>query len=340
MNISKKILLFSLAGLVCWNVKPSQPLVANSFATTVGSLGTSISKHPGQAAFYALLFTALTHFYAREPDNAKSRCDWERLANSFRGCLDEKNNTITCTILGYNIERKEKKELSSITVGIRNEHGDILPLTKIDIVKIERSDLQKACEKLLLAETETPAYANINPSAKAEYWIKPELTCKIKIFAVTSTAEGSPVSFKVVDPQFVDMSKKEVTTTQDLANLQTQQTVSAKAIANEIWGVIIDGVVGHKYKEGSPRVNLETRKIESGPAVAPKGIFGYIHGYWKPALAATTVLSTIYAAQNPGTIAALAKALVEKDPRATLVAPAVYLGCKYLPDVAHIMPRT
>ncbi len=293
MTTQKRIIVFFLAALACSTGTPAQ-----ATPISYSAIGKTIAANPGQTAFYAALTVALTKFWLREPENTKSRCDWARLASSFRGCLDEKNSIITVTILGYDLERKEKKELGSIVVGIHDEQGNIIPLTKIDIVKVERADLQKSCEKLRLDEDQTPTYAHLNPAVQAEYWIKPELTCKIKIFAVTNAPKDAPLSYQVIDPQFVDMSKKEAISVQDLATLKTKQSVTAQALINELMNDVNDGLIGHRYKEGSPRANAKTGKIESGPAVAPKGIFGCIHGYWKPFVGALGTVAMIKLAQQ------------------------------------------
>jgi hypothetical protein len=321
MDSSKKIILFSLAALLFSNAVPVRATAASAAAKiatnaiSYGTIGKTIAANPGSVAFYTGLTAALVHFWMREPDNAKSRCDWARLSSSFTGSLGEKNNILTVTILGYDLERKEKKELGAIVVGIRNNKGTIIPLTKIDIVKVERADLQKSCEKLRLEEAEKPAYATMNPAAQAEYWIKPELNCKVKIFAITDAPKNAHLAYQVVDPQFVDMSKKEVASVQDLATLKAKQVVTAKAIANELVNDVNDGLIGHRYKEGSPRVNLETRKIESGPAVAPKGIFGCVHGYWKPFVFALGTVAMIHIAQqalvDPAELAKNAEKLAE-----------------------------
>jgi len=104
----------------------------------------------------------------------------------------------------------------------------------------------------------------------------------------------------VIDPQFVDMAKnKPVATEQELAALHTTQAVSTGAIANEIWGIIDDGIIGHAGKAGGAEADLATGKLIGGSATAPKGIYGHIQHYWRPLGLAATTYGTIWAIQNP-----------------------------------------
>ncbi len=289
MNNYKKLMLASTAALLLSATVPvqsSQPAeAAIQLTLTQKALGTA-------------LFASLLRYYARHGNNNPSRCNFERLKNSVMGTLNEKNNTITCTILGYDLSRIKKKELKAIVIGIRTEQNELVPLAKVEILKIEQSDLKKACESRVLDET--PAYAANNPSVQAEYWIKPELNCKVKLFAVNKADKTSPVSYVVIDPQFVDMSKnKAIATAADLEALRTTQAVSPCAIANEIWGVIDDGIIGHAGKGGDVEADLETGKLVGGSPTNPKGIYGHIQYYWKPLTLAATTYGTIWAIQNP-----------------------------------------
>lgn len=287
MNNYKKVMLASTAALLF-----STPVQASQPAETALKL-TLTQKALGTAFFASLL-----RYYARHGNNNPSRCNFERLKNSVMGTLNEKNNTITCTILGYDLSRIKKKELKAIVIGIRTEQNELVPLAKVEILKIEQSDLKKACESRVLDDT--PAYAANNPSVRAEYWIKPELNCKVRLFAVNKTEDANPVSYVVIDPQFVDLSKNNVVATgADLEALRTTQAVSPCAIANEIWGIIDDGIMGHAGKGGDVEADLETGKLVGGSPTDPKGIYGHIQYYWKPLTFAATTYGTIWAIQNP-----------------------------------------
>ncbi|MDZ4151034.1 hypothetical protein, partial [Methylicorpusculum sp.] len=289
MNNSKKLLLTAAVAVLFSTAAPVQ---ASDVASSLAKASLA------QKAFGAAFFASLLRYNIRRGDNNPSRCNFERLKNSVMGTLNEKNNTITCTILGYDLSRADKKELKAIVVGIRTEQNEMMPLTKIEILKIEKADLKKACESRVLDEA--PAYAANNEAVQAEYWIKPELTCKVKLFAVNKTEHDTPVSYVVIDPQFVDMTKnKTIATEKELATLHATQAVSARAVANEIWGIIDDGIIGHAGKAGGAEADLTSGKIIAGTATAPKGIYGHIQHYWRPLGLAATTYGTIWAIQNP-----------------------------------------